>query len=112
MHLRIPDAIGEKVKEYDGKDIFLGIRPEHITSRMAAEEATDNYFKTEVYVVENMGNEVYVYFTPGNNQYIARADPTLMLRSGDVHEMWFDTRHVHLFDGETTENILHRPKTG
>jgi hypothetical protein len=43
MHLRIPDDIGEKVQEYDGKDIFLGIRPEHITSRLATEEATDNF---------------------------------------------------------------------
>ncbi len=111
MHLRLPDEIGHKVKHYDGKPIHLGIRPEHISSRLANKEATDNFFKTEVFVVENMGNEVYVYFTPGNNQYIARADPGLQIKSGDVHEMWFDTHHVHLFDRETKENLIHSPKT-
>ena len=111
MHLRLPDEIGQQVKSYDGKEIYLGIRPEHINSRMATKEATDNFFKTEIFVVENMGNEVYVYFTPGKTQYIARADPGLPLRPGDVHEMWFDTRYVHLFDRETTENLIQKPKT-
>jgi multiple sugar transport system ATP-binding protein len=112
MHLRLPDEIGQNVKDYDGKDIFLGIRPEHITSRTTNQKAKDNFFKTEVFVVENMGNESYIYFTPGNNQYIAKADPEIRVRSGDTHEMWLDTRYVHLFDRKTSENLIYKPKTG
>jgi multiple sugar transport system ATP-binding protein len=109
MHLRLPEEIGRKVKDYDGKDIFMGIRPEHITSRTVNKEAENNFVKTEVSLVENMGNEVYVHFTPGNHQYIARADPGIKVKAGDTHEMWFDTHHVHLFDRETTENLIYRP---
>lgn len=110
MHLRLPDEIGKKVKQYDGKDVFFGIRPEHISSRLAVKEPPDNFFKSEVYVVENMGNEKYVYFSPGKNQYIARSGPEIQVKSGDMHEMWFDTRHVHLFDHDTKENLIHQPK--
>jgi len=112
MHLRLPDEIGRKVKTYDGKEVFLGIRPEHITSKMANKEAIDNFFKAEVLVVENMGNEVFIYFTLDNNQYIARSDPSIRIKSGDRHEMWFDTRYVHLFDRKTKQNLIHKPKTG
>jgi multiple sugar transport system ATP-binding protein len=111
IHLRLPDEIGQKVKGYDGKEIVFGIRPEHIRSKATNKEAVDNFFKTEVFVVENMGNEVFVYFTPGNHQYVARADPKMMIRSGDRPEMWFDTRFVHLFDRITKENLIHKPKT-
>ncbi|MGD9212505.1 MAG: sn-glycerol-3-phosphate ABC transporter ATP-binding protein UgpC [Desulfobacteraceae bacterium] len=110
LHLRLPAEIGQKVKQYDGKDIFLGIRPEHINSRSTSKEVSDNFFKTEVFVVENMGNEMFIYFTPGNNQYIARFDPQIQVKSGDMHEMWFDTRYIHLFDRKTKENLLHQPK--
>jgi multiple sugar transport system ATP-binding protein len=112
MHLRLPDEIGQNVKDYDGKDIFIGIRPEHITPRTATQTAKDNFFKTEVFVVENMGNESYIYFTPGNNQYIAKADSDMRVKSGDRHDMWIDTRHVHLFDRTTKENLLYKPKRG
>ena len=109
MHLRLPDEIGHKVKDYNGKDISIGIRPEHITPRIANNEAKDNFVKTEVFLVENMGNEVYVHFTPGNHQYIARTDPSIKIRAGDTHEMWFNTRHAHLFDRETTANLIYKP---
>lgn len=111
MHLRLPDDIGQKMTPYDGREIFLGIRPEHISSRTVNPQAPDNFFQTEVFVVENMGNEKYIYFSPGKNQYTARSAPEIAVESGMTHEMWFDTRHVHLFDRKTTENILHQPKT-
>ncbi|MGD9369556.1 MAG: sn-glycerol-3-phosphate ABC transporter ATP-binding protein UgpC [Desulfobacteraceae bacterium] len=111
MKLRLPDDIGRELTGCNGKAVFLGIRPEHINSRQASPAATHNFFKTEVLVVEHMGHEAYVYFTPGKNQYIARIDPGIEVRPGDIHEMWFDTRHVHLFDRETTSNLVHRLKT-
>ncbi|NNF99151.1 MAG: sn-glycerol-3-phosphate ABC transporter ATP-binding protein UgpC [Desulfobacteraceae bacterium] len=111
LHLRIPDDIGKKVRQYDGKAIYFGIRPEHIHARETNPEAADNFFNMEVSVVENMGNEVYLYFTPGNSQYIARIDPDIPVRSGDSHEMWLDTNYIHLFDGETKENLIYKPKT-
>lgn len=111
LHLKLPEEIGQQLRAYDGRDIFLGLRPEHISSRAVAKEVPDNFFKTEILVVENMGNEKYIYFTPGKNQYIARCDPEIKITSGESHEMWFDTRYIHLFDYKTEENILHRPKT-
>ena len=111
MELRLPDDIGRELAGCHGKEVFFGIRPEHIGSRQANPEAMDNFVRTEVLVVENMGNEAYVYFTPGKNQYIARVDPGIQVRPGDLHDMWFDPRHVHLFDRKTASTLIHPPKT-
>ena len=86
------------------------MRPENIYSRSAHREATDNFYETEVYVVENMGNDMFVYFSPGNNQYIARLDLGVRVQSGEAHEMWFDTASCHLFEKETGKNIVYPPK--
>jgi multiple sugar transport system ATP-binding protein len=111
MELRLPGEIGRELAGCHGKEVFFGIRPEHIGSRQANPEARDNFVRTEVLVVENMGNEAYVYFTPGKNQYIARVDPGIQVRPGDLHDMWFDTRHVHLFDRKTASTLIHPPET-
>jgi multiple sugar transport system ATP-binding protein len=110
MQLRIPEATGKAAEKYIGKEIVFGLRPENIYSRSAHQEATDNFYDTEVYVVENMGNDMFVYFSPGNNQYIARLDSGVRIQSGEEHEMWFDTTSCHLFDKETSKNIVSPPK--
>jgi multiple sugar transport system ATP-binding protein len=111
MRLRIPEATGKAAEAYIDKEIVFGLRPECICSHTVHEDAQDNFYKTEVYVVENMGNDMFVYFSPGKSQYIARLDAGIRVSSGDVHEMWFDTSTCHLFDKETGDNIVHRPKT-
>ena len=105
MKLRLPAAKAEKVKGHVGKDVWFGIRPEHIGSYETHPNEKDNYIKAEVYVVEQMGNEVFVYFSPGKSQYIARLDASVNAKSGEKYELWFDTNECHIFDKETEENI-------
>jgi multiple sugar transport system ATP-binding protein len=65
------EAVGEKSDElgqYVGKDVALGIRPEHIEDAGLAEgEAlgggnAPNTMEVEPQVIESMGSEKYVYF--------------------------------------------------
>jgi multiple sugar transport system ATP-binding protein len=87
MRLTLPEAVARQLKHFDEKEIFLGIRPEHIHSRMENRSATENCCQSDVLLVENMGSESYVYFSPGQHEYIARIDSALGVRAGDVHEM-------------------------
>lgn len=105
MNLRLPKEKAEKVKSHIGKEVWFGIRPEHIGSHETHPNETDNYVKSEVYVVEQMGNEVFVYFSPGKNQYISRLESGVQVKSGQEYELWFDTTKCQIFDKETEENI-------
>jgi multiple sugar transport system ATP-binding protein len=57
---------GEVLKAYAGKEVVLGIRPEHIEDASLAEGAAGakalNTIEVEPQVIESMGSEKYVYF--------------------------------------------------
>jgi len=105
MKLRLPKEKAAKVESHVGKEVWFGIRPEHIGSYETHPNETDNYIKAEVYVVEQMGNEVFVYFSPGQNQYISRLESGVRVSSGEQYELWFDMSKCHIFDKTTEENI-------
>lgn len=105
IKLRLPKEKAAKVKGHMGKEVWFGIRPEHIGSHETHPNEKDNYIKAEVYVVEQMGNEVFVYFSPGKNQYISRLESGVRVQSGEQYELWFDMSKCHLFDKDTEENI-------
>ncbi len=105
IELRIPKEKARKVQNYIGKKIVIGIRPEHIMSHLTHKEEKDNYIDAQVYVVEQMGNEIYVYFSTVEDQCIARLEPHLNIKSGERHELWFDMNQAHIFDAETEENL-------
>lgn len=105
IKLRLPKDKAEKVEKYIGKEVWFGIRPEHIGSLETNPNEKDNYIKAEVYVVEQMGNEVFVYFSPNKNQYISRLESAASVKSGDKYDLWFDMTKCHIFDKETEENI-------
>lgn len=103
---RLPPEKAKKVESYAGKELWFGLRPEHISSKSTQPKAKDNFVRSEVYVVEQMGNEVNVYFNPsGKNEFTARLEPGVQVASGDMYELWFDMSECHFFDKETEANI-------
>ena len=99
------DAKAEKIKAYEGKEVWFGLRPENIQSHSEHTEDKENFVRADVYVVEQMGNEVFVYFAVGQHQFIARLGSDVNVKSGEKHELWFDMNECHIFDTETEENI-------
>ncbi len=105
VELDFPASKTQKLEPHVGKEVYIGIRPEDITSHTEHAESKENYVKSMVYVVEQMGNEIYVHFSTGTEQLIARLTPNLNIKSGDNHELWFDMEKAHVFDKETEQNI-------
>lgn len=90
-----------KVKSYIGKKVIFGIRPESISL------GTESDIKGEVTVVEQMGNEEYIYFNMGMKQWTSRINVEgidLSKKSGICY-FKFDTSKCHIFDIETEKNI-------
>ena len=94
-----------KLKSHVGKRVTFGIRPESIT---VAEKEDSISKKGKVSVVEQMGNEEYIYFSLGNYQLTCRMNVEGIddLSNQKVEKIFrFDTTKAHIFDIETEENI-------
>ena len=103
--LEIYGEKAEKVRGHLGKKVTFGIRPENIS--LHNEE--DNLSKIgEVSVIEQMGNEEYIYFTLNGHQMTCRLNvenvgDSVGKRGKRIFR--FDTSKAHIFDIETEENI-------
>ena len=95
-----------KLTELDGKKVFLGIRPEHIGTKVTAPGKTE-YHQGEISAIEQMGNEEYIYFTMGGERFTSRvsSDKTSKIAIGDKEEFYFNIDKAHIFDFETEQNL-------
>lgn len=91
----------KKVKKYIGKKIIFGIRPE------AIEAVKNGGVEGNISVVEQMGNEEYLYFTLGNQEWICRMniEDITEFRQKGLYNFKFNTNKCHIFDIETEENV-------
>ena len=118
----LPEKLGEKVKEYIGKDLILGIRPERVevvrdgaeTEAQSLEkdahssEQNIETFTGKIQIVENMGSEAFIYFTIDGVEMKLKVDSLSGIDSGygSKIQVKFDMKNIALFDKETEENIL------
>jgi len=89
----LPDALR-------GKDLLLGIRPEHIEV-----DKEGKGLPAEIDLVEPMGGESNIYLTVKGKRAIARAGPDAPFRAGDRVVIRFPIDRAHFFDGETERRI-------
>ncbi len=97
----------EKLKEYIGKKVIVGIRPEDIRS----EElffGIDNSFKINVTIdmSEMMGAELYIHFTFAGEKLIARIPSRISADAGKKIQLAFDLNKIHLFDFDSGKSLL------
>lgn len=100
LSVEIPKSKAKLMEAYVGKEVWLGIRPEHIS----VSKAKKTKIKGMVEVVEPMGNEIFVYFNCGGPQIVARMSPTDVY-AGEISYFDFDMSKVYFFD-KTTEKVI------
>jgi len=104
--LDVPDDKAEVYRDYLGKDVIFGIRPEDIHDpEFAPPDISGQLVQTQVDVTELMGNEVVIYLKSGNNDFIGRFDPRTEARVGNVISTAFNMDRMHVFDKQTKEAI-------
>lgn len=104
--LHLPEKKAEKVKDYVGKKVWFGIRPEHIGSHETHPQE-ENYINGKISIVEQMGNEEFVHFAIDGIQYSARLTSENVKETGNGknYKFWFDMEKCHIFDYENDENL-------
>ncbi|MGL4733323.1 MAG: ABC transporter ATP-binding protein [Fusobacteriaceae bacterium] len=103
----LPAEKAEKVQGYIGKKVWFGIRPENIGNHNTNPETGLNFVTGKVNIVEQMGNEEFIYFSLGNIQYSSRipVEKAEKIEYGDICQFHIDVEKCHLFDYETEDNI-------
>jgi multiple sugar transport system ATP-binding protein len=106
FEVRLEDE-NEAVKDFAGKDVVFGIRPEDIYDKLYAKGATAyNTISTTVEVVEPMGAELYVYVTTGKSPIITRLDPHSRVQINQKMDLVFDMKKAHIFDPATELTVV------
>lgn len=100
------DTIHQLVSlDYIGKDIKVGIRPEEIYQ--SDEKDGDDVFEVFVDVIEKLGSELIVYGKINGTDIplVCKIDGRKEVKEGDIINVKFHTRHIHLFDYENQYRI-------
>ncbi|KGK19394.1 sugar ABC transporter ATP-binding protein [Vibrio navarrensis] len=105
LRMFIPVEKQKALSEYVDKPVCFGIRPEHI--RVAAPGDTINAVEGILTVVENMGNEKYLYFKVGGKELIARVNDQTITTADIGKPMRFNlnTAFCHIFDFYSEKNL-------
>ena len=109
MTVKLPDGKGKRpeLQEYNGKEVFVGIRPEDIHDEEAfLSSMADSTVSVSVELTEMMGAETFLYLKLGDTQMTARVNPRTTAQHGDNIKVAFDTNKIHLFDKDTELVIM------
>ncbi len=101
--VQVPALYLDKAKEAAGKNLSFGIRPVHLEDAelVGANGTNRSSIDATVDVVENLGNELQVYFTTGGKSGIATLDTRSRVGVGNKVKLYVESEQVHLFDAET-----------
>ena len=102
FRIHVPDDKKSTFGDYAGKQVVLGIRPEHIHSAAYAPPSIDAAPITgNVEVVELLGHDLHLFLNSGSANFVyivdTRLDPTI----GNNVDLVVDVDRMHLFDPES-----------
>jgi multiple sugar transport system ATP-binding protein len=127
QRLALPADVNERVpalKDYDGKRVVVGIRPEDFEdASIATDTPPDRRLKATARLVEALGSELMVHFSidatrvnsgdpdapdelgEGVANTVARFNPRSRVRVDDDVEVAVSTENLHFFDAQTHNAI-------
>ena len=92
---------------YIGKEVVLGVRPEHVHDEPEyIERYVDSCIEADVEVTELMGNETFLYLNALGSSVTARVAPTSKTKAGDHVKVALVNSKIHIFDKETELTIV------
>ena len=105
-HVPVPESkVNADLDNYVGKEVVLGIRPEHVHDEPEEIAKAECLLKANVDVTELMGAEIYLYVNINGTPITARVEPTSTAKPGDEIEIAFDLSKIHIFDKDTEKTI-------
>lgn len=101
LNILLDESKRSKLSSYINENISVGIRPESFR----LESLTENKIAIQLDIVEQMGNESYLYFKLDDSQCVARVKPNDKLRHDAEVSLYFNSESVYLFASGTANRI-------
>jgi len=105
LSLKLNDSLSERLKNYLGKSLWLGIRPEDIYDAVSFKRNNSAKIDIRLEVVEPMGNEIFLYFTIDSSQFVARIPAREKPNPNTNMTLSFDLDKLHFFDADSDKSI-------
>ena len=107
MQIALPAGHSDRLRDFTGQTVTMGIRPEDIHDLDAVTPgAVTAEIGATVEVVEPMGNEVFLYLTTGKSSFVARVDPLHMPVVDQEVKLAVEVDKAHFFSVDTLESLL------
>jgi multiple sugar transport system ATP-binding protein len=105
LSLALADEQRTRLADYRGRDVIMGIRPEHIVldpGHRGGARAVAMFFELS----ELLGHETYLYLKSGATRLTCRAAAAPQTDSGAPIEVYLDMEKAHLFDAGSGRRII------
>ena len=104
LRLKVPGQNAGGLRAYNGKQVTLGVRPEDLTVANSADPA-DHCFDAAVDVVEQLGSEILLSVSAGQDVLVAAVEPTLKAKVHEKLRLAVNPERMHFFDAKTEAAI-------
>jgi multiple sugar transport system ATP-binding protein len=105
VQLPVPPQRVDRYGPYKGREMTLGLRPEHLTEIRDQEKPNVVHIDALVDVVEPMGMETLVHYFVKGQPVCARIDPTTHAAPNEILKLAADLNNMHLIDNETNKVV-------
>lgn len=109
--IKLPKQYSKLLKDYDGKELVMGIRPEDVYIKGDKNnEAPSEPIKANCDFAELLGYELVLYSYISGQRLIAKTSTKFPVKTGDDFEVCFDEKKLFFFDKESTLRIRENKK--
>jgi multiple sugar transport system ATP-binding protein len=96
-----------RLRGYLGKQVVLGIRPEHIACAAPfPAPPPERNVEATVEVIQPLGSDTYLHLAGHAGSFVARVPPTERFSVSEKLSLTFDARHAHFFDPSSGTAIV------
>jgi multiple sugar transport system ATP-binding protein len=109
FRLALVPEIAECVREQIGREVVVGIRPEHLQVAPMEDQSAElppDRLRVHVRVVEPLGSEMIVHGDLGGVELVAKLDPDARVSVDRGLTLTPEVEKIHLFDRETEQSLL------
>jgi multiple sugar transport system ATP-binding protein len=104
--LPVPSSRVDRYGKHKGREMVLGLRPEHLFEYHEAGKPGWTRVELPVDVVEPMGMETMVHFFIGHDPVCARVDPATHAEPGEVLPLTADLNQMHLMEPDGSGRVV------
>ncbi|NOI36880.1 sn-glycerol-3-phosphate ABC transporter ATP-binding protein UgpC [Vibrio sp. 070316B] len=100
-HIRLPQSM----REQDGKEVVIGLRPEHITEQQGDDLSATTQLDLQLEVLEPTGPDTIAMVKVNDQEVACRLSPEFEVSVGQMAPLHFDLSKAVFFDAQTEARI-------